>query len=94
MKAFGGLMRATGAAGAIDERAKELVNFALVVMARCEPCLAVHVAKAKSMGITRAELDEAAWCAVAMGGAPVKMFYEGQMKALDAGASGPGKCCG
>jgi hypothetical protein len=28
------------------------------------------------MGITQAELDEAAWCAIAMGGAPVRMFYE------------------
>ncbi len=27
------------------------------------------------MGITQAQLDEAAWCAVAMGGAPVRMFY-------------------
>ena len=27
------------------------------------------------MGITDAELEEAAWSAVAMGGAPVRMFY-------------------
>ena len=24
----------------------------------------------------QAELDEAAWCAIALGGAPVKMFYQ------------------
>jgi hypothetical protein len=28
------------------------------------------------MGSAPAELDEAAWCAIAMGGAPVKMFYQ------------------
>jgi hypothetical protein len=28
------------------------------------------------MGLTRDQLDEAAWCAIAMGGAPVKMFYQ------------------
>jgi hypothetical protein len=27
------------------------------------------------MGITPEQLDEAAWLAVAMGGAPVRMFY-------------------
>jgi hypothetical protein len=27
------------------------------------------------MGITKEELDEAAWCAIAIGGAPVKMVY-------------------
>ena len=26
--------------------------------------------------MTQAELDEAAWCAIAMGGAPVRMFYQ------------------
>jgi hypothetical protein len=26
-------------------------------------------------------LDEAAWCAIAMGGAPVKMFYQESLRA-------------
>lgn len=80
LKAFGGLMRATAAGGAIDARTKELINFALVVHARCGPCIEVHLAKARKMGISQAELDEAAWCGVAMGGAPVKMFYEQALK--------------
>jgi ribosomal protein S11 len=37
--------------------------------------------KARKMGITQQELDEAAWCAVAMGGAPVRMFYQEQRPA-------------
>jgi selenide,water dikinase len=76
LAAFGSLMRSTGTSGAVDERTKELINFALVVLARCEPCLAVHVQRARKMGISDAELQEVAWCAVAMGGAPVRMFYQ------------------
>ena len=75
-RAFGSLMRASAADGAIDARTKELINFALVVMSRCRPCIEAHFKKARQMGLTQAHLDEAAWCAIAMGGAPVKMFYE------------------
>ncbi len=75
VKAFGDLMRSTSGAGSIDERTKELIIFSLVILSRCEGCIDVHYEKAIAMGITRQELDEAAWCAIAMGGAPVKMFY-------------------
>ncbi|NLF32908.1 MAG: selenide, water dikinase SelD [Planctomycetes bacterium] len=80
LRAFGAFMRATGASGAIDARTKELVNFALTVVQRCGPCVKAHLAKARAMGITQAELDEAAWCAVAMGGAPVRLFYEEMLR--------------
>ena len=89
LQAFGALMRSTSQAGAIDERAKELINFALVLMARCEPCVQAHLAKARKMGITQEELDEAAWCATVMGGAPVRMFYT---EMLDAESEGDA-CC-
>lgn len=91
-RAFGALMRATGAAGEIDATAKELIHFALVVLARCGPCVQAHLAKARAMGITQAQLDEAAWCAVAMGGAPVRLFYEEALQA-EHGAPAPGRCC-
>ena len=77
--AFGRFMAATGAGGAIDEITKELITFALVVHARCEPCVKAHVKRATSMGISRAQLDEAAWLATAMGGAPIWMFYKEMM---------------
>ncbi len=83
MRAFGALMRSIGQPGCLDARTKELVNFALVLLARCEPCIAHHVKHAAEMGISRAELDEIAWCATAMGGAPVKMFYGEQMALLE-----------
>ena len=92
MQSFGGLMRAVGQGGLLDERTKELIMFTLTVITRCRPCVAAHLEKALGMGITRAELDEAAWCAVAMGGAPVRMFYLEALEALDAEPGGK-SCC-
>ena len=81
-KAFGALMRSVQAAGVLDEKTKELILFSLVVGTRCQPCFDVHYQKALQMGITQAELDEAAWCAIALGGAPVKMFYQENLERL------------
>jgi selenide,water dikinase len=75
-KAFAALVRSVQSAGALDEKTKQLILFALVVAARCQPCVEAHERKARALGITREELDEAAWCAIALGGAPVKMFYQ------------------
>jgi AhpD family alkylhydroperoxidase len=69
----------------LDEKTKELILFGLVVGTRCQPCFDVHYQKALKMGITQAELDEAAWCAIALGGAPVKMFYQGNLDRLQPG---------
>jgi AhpD family alkylhydroperoxidase len=75
-KAFGALMRSVQAPGALSEKAKELILFSLVLQSRCHPCFDTHYQKARELGLTQAELDEAAWCAIAMGGAPVRMFYQ------------------
>ncbi len=75
-KAFGALIRSVQAGGVLSEKAKELILFSLVVHSRCHPCFDAHFRRARELGITQAELDEAAWCAIAMGGAPVKMFYQ------------------
>ena len=75
-KAFGALMRSVQSAGPLDEKTKELILFSLVVQSRCHPCFEAHFRRARELGITQAELDEAAWCAIAMGGAPVKKFYQ------------------
>ena len=80
LRAFGAFMRETAMAGAIDERTKELIIVALVVLSKCDPCLDVHFDKALKTGISKAEIDEAAWLAISMGGAPVKMFYTTWLK--------------
>lgn len=74
-QAFGALISSAAEDGKIDARTKELIIYALVVLARCEPCMNIHLPKAKNMGISQEELDEAAWLAIAMGGSPIKMFY-------------------
>jgi selenide, water dikinase len=75
-QAFGALMRSVQSPGVLSEKAKELILFSLVLHSRCHPCFDVHFQRARELGITQAELDEAAWCAIAMGGAPVRMFYQ------------------
>jgi selenide,water dikinase len=86
-KAFGALLRSVQSAGALDEKTKELILFSLVVASRCHPCFEAHFSKARGLGIPQAELDEAAWCAIALGGAPVKMFYQECLARLQSGAS-------
>ena len=86
-KAFGALMRSVQSAGALDEKTKELILFSLVVASRCQPCFEAHFRKARDMGIPQAELDEAAWCAIALGGAPVKMFYQECLERIQSGRS-------
>jgi selenide, water dikinase len=75
-RAFGAFMRSVQASGRLDAKTKELILFGLVLQSRCEPCFDAHYARARELGITQAELEEVAWCAVSMGGAPVKMFYQ------------------
>ncbi len=84
-QAFGALIRSVQAPGVLNEKTKELILFSLIVGTRCQPCFEAHYQKARKLGITPAELDEAAWCAIALGGAPVKMFYQ---EMLDGKAKG------
>ena len=93
-RAFGALMQAGNRAGVVDERTKMLINIALVTLQRCGPCLQSYLAKARQLGITANEIDEAVWCAIAMGGACVKVFYDEWSKAGADPATPPGhKCC-
>jgi selenide,water dikinase len=91
-KAFGAMMRSVHRPGALNEKAKELVLFGLVLQSRCAPCFDTHFRKALDMGITRDELDEVAWCAIAMGGAPVRMFYTECLEKWKGTSQGPGAC--
>ncbi len=84
-KAFAALIRSVQSAGALNEKTKELILFSLVVASRCQPCFETHYRKAREMGIPQAELDEAAWCAIALGGAPVKMFHQECLERFQAG---------
>ena len=75
-------MGKAGKPGALDAATKQALNIALSVLAKCEPCLKTHVRKARDMGFTQDEIDEAAWMAIAFGGSPVMMFYQETLKAM------------
>jgi selenide,water dikinase len=72
---FKDFMKAANQPGLIDRRAKKLMAVALSVVQRCAPCLKSHMKSALAMGISRAELDEAAQLAISFGGCTVMMFY-------------------
>ncbi len=83
MKAFGGMMEAIEAPGALDGKQKELIAIALSICAHCKWCIAYHVGQALKQGATRKEITEAGWVAVLMGGGPSLMYFQLLEKALD-----------
>ncbi len=72
---FSAFMGCVNSEGAVDLRTKELIAIALSVLAKCEPCVKIHINKARSLGIGQAEIDEAVWMGISFGGAPTLMFY-------------------
>lgn len=79
-EAFGAFMGEVNSPGALGLREKELLSVALSVLSKCEPCVKIHLKKACEAGLTQAEVDEAVWMAIAFGGAPTMMFYNGIRK--------------
>ncbi len=74
---FQEFMKAAATPGALDARTKRAVAIALSVLARCEPCLKTHIKKARDMGFSQEEIDEAGWLAVSFGGCTAMMFFNG-----------------
>ena len=79
---FTDFMNEVNKEGLIDKRAKKLMAIALSISQRCKPCLVIHVKSALVMGISRAEIDEAANLAISFGGCTAMMFYEEVCKEL------------
>ena len=63
--------------GELDAVTKQALAIALSVIQRCDPCVKMHIRKAREMGFSQEAIDEAAWMAIAFGGSPIMMFYEG-----------------
>ncbi|NPV48328.1 MAG: selenide, water dikinase SelD [Armatimonadetes bacterium] len=72
---FGAFMNAATADGALTLKQKELIIVALSLLAKCEPCVRTHLKAAREAGCSDAEITEALWLAVSMGGAPLLAFY-------------------
>ncbi len=73
---FLSFMHSANKPGALDAVTKRVMAIALSVLSRCEPCAKAHIAKAREMGISEAEIEEAVWLAISFGGSPTKMFYD------------------
>lgn len=72
---FKEFLQASAAPGTLDGKAKQAMAIALSVITRCEPCVKIHIKKARAMGFSQEEIDEAAWMAISFGGSPLMMFY-------------------
>ena len=73
---FREFLEAAASPGALDGKTKQAIAIALSVLAKCEPCVKSNVKKAKDMGLSEAEIDEAAWLGIAFGGSPTMAFYK------------------
>jgi AhpD family alkylhydroperoxidase len=73
---FRGLLAAGLRPGAVDAVTKELIAVALSLAVHCEACARIHIKKAKSMGISKAEIEECAALAAGFGGCRTLMLWQ------------------
>jgi len=81
--AFNQFMMSVEKPGALDTKAKDLINVALAISAQCEWCIALHVKGALTNGATNEEIIDAAMQAVLMHGGPALMYMIPVEKAID-----------
>jgi len=60
--------------GILSTKIKELITIGLAIGLNCEYCIRFHVPKAVAAGANRAEILEAAGCAMMMGGGPATTY--------------------
>jgi len=73
---FNAFLGAASSPHGLDAYTKQAMAIALSVAMRCEPCLKMHLKKAKEKGFTQDEIDEAAWMGISFAGSPAMVFYE------------------
>ncbi len=73
---FNEFLGAASSPHGLDAYTKQAMSIALSVAMRCEPCLKMHLKKAKEKGFTQDEIDEAAWLGISFAGSPAMVFYE------------------
>ena len=72
--AFGVLREEATKDGVLSARTKRIVMVAVSVSQRCEPCIRTHVKAAVEMGVSRAEILEAAGISILMAGGPAMAY--------------------
>jgi selenide,water dikinase len=82
IQGFRNFMNASLRPGSVDVVTKELIAIALGLAVHCVPCTRAHIAKAKGMGVSAAEMEEAAALAVAFSGCRTMMMWNELKKEL------------
>ncbi len=62
------------AAGALEEKTKELIALAIAVSKECDGCIASHARGAARTGATESEVAEALGVTIAMNGGPATVY--------------------
>jgi AhpD family alkylhydroperoxidase len=75
LQGFRDFMDASLRPGSVDVVTKELIAVALGLAVHCAPCTRAHMTKAKGMGISAQEMEEAAALAVAFSGCRTLMLW-------------------
>jgi AhpD family alkylhydroperoxidase len=83
MQGFGAMARCAMAAGALDEKTKELIAMAIGVASRCDGCLGFHAKALVRLGATPEEFHEMLGVAVYMGGGPSLMYAAHALEAFE-----------
>ena len=83
MQGFGALARAATAAGAVDQKTKELIALAIGVTQRCDGCIGFHAKALVELGASREEVAETLGMCVYMGGGPALMYAADALRAFD-----------
>ena len=83
MNAFLALHKAALKEGEVSLKHKELMATAIAIAARCDGCIAAHVAASLKAGASRQELVETIDVAVMMGGGPAVIYGTQALAAVD-----------
>ena len=83
LSAWSGFSQQAMKPGVLSVKQKELIAMALAVGARCGYCIASHVKKCIEQGASRAEIFEAGFVAVSMGGGPSLAYLTQVIEACD-----------
>ena len=81
MKGFSGMAQGACAAGALNEKTKELISMGIAIALRCDGCIGFHTKTLVKLGTSRGEFEEMLGVAIYMGGGPSLMYAA---QALDA----------
>ena len=96
--AFCTLANETLCDGALSAKVKELIAFTLSIVVHCEPCIKVHLRRARQLGATEAEIAEAIAVTVVMYGGPAAVWpqriIQEELGKPSESPAPSGGCCG